>query len=402
MAKPFCGLRVVDFTQVISGPFATYQLAAMGADVVKVEQPKGGDQGRYMVAPTAQSKSVGMSALYTTVNGGKRSLTLDLKHPGAAAVVHTLVSAADVVVENFKAGTMKKLGFDYPALKQLKPDLVYCSISGFGQSGPRASAAAYDPVVQAASGMMAVTGHPESGPTKVGFWVSDMTAGLNAAFAIAGALFRRSCSGEGSYIDVSMLDTSVSMMSPLLSMFMNYGVEPPLTGNGSPGSGGTSTVYPTADGFLTVAAVTDAQFAKMALELGLPDVAIDPRFSSREDRIANGEAYRALVVPAFAKDSALSWQARLATVGVPACKNLTIPEVVGDAQLAHRNVFQSLPAPSGLEGPFTAVSLGFHLGQVGLSVGRPPPGIGEHSDAVLAEIGYDDAAILELRRDGVV
>ena len=402
MSKPFAGIRVVDFTQVISGPYATYQLAAQGADVIKIEQPKGGDQGRYLLSTSAYVKSIGMSALYTAVNGGKRSLTLDLKHPDARAVVEKLVASADVLVENFKAGTMDRLGYGYAAMREIKADLVYCSISGFGQTGPRSQAAAYDPVIQAASGIMSVTGHPQTGPTKVGFWVTDMAAGMNGAMAISAALFRRATSGEGAFIDVSMLDTAVSLMSPLMSLFLNYGIEAPLTGNGTPGTGGSSTVYDTQRGSITVAAATDGQAAALAKALGLPEVADDPRFRLREDRLQNTVLYRSLIAPAFEHDTASNWEQRLAAVGVPACKNLSVAEVAVDAQIQHRQSIQTLPAARGMQGDFSAINLGFKVNADGPHISGPPPALGQHSDEILAEFGYDEAQISALRASGAV
>lgn len=402
MSKPFAGLRVVDFTQVLSGPFATFQLAALGADVVKVEQPEAGDQGRTMLAPTVASRESGISAMFASVNAGKRSLTLNLKADGARDVVEKLVAGADVVVENFKAGTMDRLGYGYEVLKAINPQIVYCAISGFGQTGPRAGDAAYDPVVQAASGMMSVTGHPQTGPTKVGFWVCDMSTGINAAFAVAGALFRRSVSGEGSYIDVSMLDTATSMMSPLLSLYLNFGVEAPLTGNGTPGSGGSSTVYETQQGTITVAAATTGQFIVMAKELGLSAMAEDPRFQTREGRVEHAKDYRALLAPGFLQDTAINWQRRLAAIGVPASKNLSIPEVVADVQVKHRATVQPLDTPVGLEGPFSGVNLGFKLSHDGPEIPRPPPAVGQHSDEILGELGYSADAVGRLRSNGIV
>jgi crotonobetainyl-CoA:carnitine CoA-transferase CaiB-like acyl-CoA transferase len=401
MSKPFAGLRVVDFTQVISGPFTTFQLASLGADVVKIEQP-GGDQGRIMLAPTDQSRDAKMSALFSSVNAGKRSMTLNLKADGARAVIEKLVADADVVVENFKAGTMDKLGYGYEVMRAIKPDIVYCAISGFGQTGPRAGAAAYDPIVQAASGMMSVTGHPETGPTKVGFWVCDMSTGMNAAFAIAGALFKRNATGEGSCIDVSMLDTATSLMSPLLNLYMNFGVEPPLAGNGTPGTGGASTVYETQEGSVTVAAATTGQFLAMANELGLPAVATDARFQTREGRVEHSKDYRALVSPAFMHDTASNWQVRLAAIGVPASKNLSVAEVVVDAQVKPRGTMQPLDTPVGLEGAFAGVNLGFKIAKGGPEIPCPPPALGQHTNDILGELGYSAQAIADLRAAGVL
>ena len=400
--RPFEGIRVIDFTQVIAGPYCTYQLAALGADVIKLEQPGTGDQGRRLMAPTPAARDAGMSALFSAVNSGKRSLTLDLKHPEARPVVERLVANADVVVENFKAGTMERLGLGPDVLMAANPKLIYCAISGYGQSGPRAGAAAYDPVVQAASGMMSVNGYDDTGPTKVGFWVVDMTTGMNAAFAVASALYRRQQTGQGERIDVAMLDTAVSLMSPLIGLFLNYGVEPGFTGNGVPGSGGSSTVYPTKDGHITVAAATDQQFAAMTTEIGRPDMASDPRFSSREARLENAETYRAAIIEAMSADTAERWEARLAAVGVPAGRNQRIPELPNDAQLRHREVFAELPPAPGLGAPFQAVNVGFKLQTNGPSIDRSPPAVGEHSEEILAQFGYTPDEIRGLRETGLV
>jgi len=401
--RPFENIRVVDFTQVIAGPYATYQLAALGADVIKIEQRGAGDQGRKMLAPTAESLQAGMSALFTAVNCGKRSLTLDLKHPDALAIVAGLVRNADVVVENFKAGTLERLGLDPDVLMGFNPKLVLCRISGFGQTGPRSSSGAYDPVIQAISGMMSVTGTEQTGPTKTGFWVADMATGMNAAFAISAALYRRSQTDQGEVIDVSMLDTAVSLMSPLAGLFVNYGVEPPFTGNGVPGTGGSSSVYPTKTGFLTIAAATDAQFKKLMVTIGRAELADEPRFATRLERHENSAEYRDIVVAGLSSDTAENWEKRLVAAGVPAGENQRVSQLPDDEQLKHRQVFQALPSPPiGLPGPFSAVAVGFKLQHDGPWVDLPPPSIGQHTDEVLGELGHDSAAIAALRDNRVV
>ncbi|NKC10756.1 MAG: CoA transferase [Gammaproteobacteria bacterium] len=402
MAQPFAGLRVIDFTQVLAGPYSTYQLASLGADVIKLEHPKGGDQGRGLLTPTPESAAAGMSALSSAVNSGKRSLALDLKHPAAQAIVDRLATGADVLVENYKAGTMDKLGFGQARMRALNPKLIYCSISGFGQSGPRSNAAAYDPVIQAAAGIMSVTGFPETGPVKVGFWVCDMTTGMNAAFAIASALLRRTHTGQGDYIDVSMLDTAVSLMSPMAGLPLNYDVDPVMTGNGAPGSGGPSSVFKTACGTLTIAAVTPHQFAAMAREVGRGDLAEDERFTTSPARIANADAYREAMTAAFAKDTAANWERRLNRIGVPASKNKEVRELATDPQLTHRGMFQPLPPPQGIKGEFHAINLGFKLDYDGPGVQSPPPLVGQHSEEILAEAGFSEARIQALRAAGVI
>src|SRR5690606_39281225 len=207
MSKPFSGVRILDFTQVLAGPYATSHLAMLGADIVKVEQPAGGDQAREMLPAAGPLQDHRLSPMFISMNMGKRSLTLDLKKPEAREVVHRLVERSDVLIQNFKAGTMERMGFGPEVLQEINPRLVYCSISGYGQTGPKAKQAAYDPAIQAASGMMSITGHPDTGPMKTGFWATDMATGVTAAFAIAGALFERPSTGKGRLLDVSMLDT---------------------------------------------------------------------------------------------------------------------------------------------------------------------------------------------------
>ncbi|MBT6274021.1 MAG: CoA transferase [Chromatiales bacterium] len=402
MSKPFAGLRVIDFTQVLAGPYSTYQLASLGADVIKVEHPKGGDQGRSLLTPTPESAEAGMSALSSAVNSGKRSITVDLKHPNARDIIDRLVENADVLVENYKAGTMDKLGFGQERLRALNPKLIYCSISGFGQTGPRSSAAAYDPVIQAAAGIMSVTGFPDNGPTKVGFWVCDMTTGMNAAFAMSSALFRRAHTGVGDYLDVSMLDTAVSLMSPMAGLPLNYDVDPAMCGNGTPASGGPSSVFETADGTVSVAAVTPSQFASMAREVGRPDMAEDKRFTTGPARIENADVYREAMTAAFKADTAINWEERLNKCGVPASKNKTVRELGTDAQLNHREMFQPLTPPAGISGDFHAVNLGFKLAYDGPGVEVPPPLVGQHNDEILREVGFDANAIAGLRERGVI
>ena len=307
MAKAFDGIRVIDFSQVLAGPVATAQLALLGADVVKIEQPDGGDQGRLMLAEDELLEKR-MSPLFLSANAGKRSLSLDLKHPDAKDVLRRLVEGADVVVQNFKAGTMKRFGFDYEAVRAIKPDIVYCSVSGYGQEGPNAGLAAYDGAIQAASGIMSVTGHPETGPVRAGFMVVDMSTALTAAFAISSALFRRAQTGEGQHIDVAMYDTALAMMAPIVCKYLNTGVEPRLQGNLTPALVPTGDVFATAEGHLQTSVLTDAHFVAMAEVLGHPEWVEDPRFASHDQRLVNGDALRAVLREAFATETALEWE----------------------------------------------------------------------------------------------
>jgi CoA:oxalate CoA-transferase len=401
MPQPLDGIKVIDFTQVFSGPYATFQLASLGADVIKVEAPGKGEQGRAHLNPKLASRDTGMSGMFTAMNAGKRSVTLDLKHPDANKVVTRLVKDADVVVQNFKAGKMDELGFGYEVIREMNPDIVYCSISGYGQTGPRSNSPAYDPIVQAVSGMVSVNGFPENGPTIIGFWVADLTTGMNAAFAITAALMRRAITGLGEYVDVSMLDTAASLMSPMIGLHLNYGSTMPQTGNGTPSEGGASMLYPTKEGQIIVVAVMDHQYKALANELGRPEMADNPEFDTREKRNLS-DKFRAELVAAFSTDSAASWEARLNKVGVPAAKVQTICDLVEDPQFHHREMLQTPGMVPGIDQPLRVTNLGFKLGYDGPAIKTVPPMLGAHTDEVLLSAGYAEAEIKELRSKRVI
>lgn len=403
MAGLLDDVRVVDFTQVISGPYATYMLAQQGADIIKLELPQAGDQSRSMMVSEGAYADQGHSPMFLAFNSGKRSVALNLKHPDAKEVLAALVSQADVVVENFKAGMLNRLGFGYDWAKSVKQDIIYCSISGFGQSGPRAGAAAYDPVIQANSGMMTLTGHEGlTGPTKVGFWVCDMATGITAAFAVASAIASKRATGEGRHLDVSMLDVGASLISPMVTNYLNFGVTPKLMGNGSPASSSVSSIYETADGLIQVAAATEAQFQAQSRTIDRADMIDDARFNSRAGRIENAALYREELLKAFATADARTWEGRLAAAGVPAGAVHTIPQMTEDQQIVERGLIRSGPAPTGLNGGFRTVGAPFQT--VGETPGDldPTPNLGEHTDAVLQEHGFDAAQIAALRDSGAI
>ncbi|NKB59872.1 MAG: CoA transferase [Alphaproteobacteria bacterium] len=401
MAKAFENIRVADFSQVLAGPFATQQLALLGADVIKVEVRGSGDQARGMLTSGAFLDKR-MAPLFMSVNAGKRSITLDLKHERAAEIVHRLVKDSDVFIQNFKAGVVDRLGFGYEAIKAINPSIVYCSISGYGQEGPRSGAAAYDSAIQAASGMTSTTGFPENGPTRIGFTVVDMTTGITAAYAIASALFRREVTGEGQFLDVAMLDSALTQLGPLVANFLNAGTVPTTNGNSSITGLATAEQFKTKEGYILTAVLLDNQVRGLFTALGRPGLIEDPRFATDAARKENYSALRAILDELFLADTAANWVPKLAEVGAPASEILTVPQAVAQPQLAHRNVLLDLPAPQGLDERVRTVGAGFQSPVDTPSADVPPPGIGEHTDAILAELGYDAKAIASLRADEVV
>ncbi|MCC7364595.1 MAG: CoA transferase [Dehalococcoidia bacterium] len=384
--QAFTNVRVVEFAQAIAGPFATGLLANLGADVIKVEPPGPGDQARQLM-DTGELAAAYMSPLFQGMNAGKRSIVLDLKDPATREVVHRLLARADVVVENARPGAMARLGYGYDAVRAIRPDVVYCSVSGFGQDGPRRDAPAYDGAVQAASGMMTTTGRAGQGPLKIGFPIADVSSALMAAFAIAGALFRRAQTGEGQYLDVSMLETQLWMLSPLVTTFATTGNLPVQLGNGSPTGLPTADVFATADGHIQVSAITQAQVQALWAALDQPEVAADPRFATQPLQVANAAELRERIAAALVTRPAAEWEAHLNAAGVSAAKVQTIPEVLSDAQVTARGALYRFAGREGLPDAY-AVRAGFTASVDGPSQPGPAPFRGEQTAAILAELGF--------------
>jgi len=394
--QAFTGLRIIDFTQVLAGPFATQQLAQLGADVIKIEQPEAGDITRGLMS----SGSDGMAPSFLTCNLGKRAITLDLKHPKAKEIVHRLVASADAVVENFKPGTIDKLGFGYEALKAIKPDLVYASISGYGQSGPKSELPAFDGAIQASSGMMSISGHRESGPTRTGYFSVDMSTALNAAFAISAALFRRHLTGEGQRIDVSMLDTAVVMQAAQMSNYLVTNTLPELMGNRSPTKSPTANVFASADGFVQIVALREAHVKALFTLLGVADMY--DTYPEPAIRIAHTDEINAVIKPALAAQSSAHWISELGKLGIPCAPIQTLDEVAAEPQFDHRLIFTEIPNPQTPDASVKVVSAGHVSEPAPPKVQRPSPSLGQDNDNVLGELGYSEHDIAELRAQRVI
>jgi CoA:oxalate CoA-transferase len=399
MTQAFSGIQILDFTQVFAGPYAVMQLALLGADVIKIEQPGTGDQTRgLMNASNDQSQSPS----FLTMNANKRSLTLNLKSPEAVDLIKQLIETTDVVVENFKAGTMTKLGLDYECLKAFKPDLIYCSITGYGQSGPKAGEAAYDGAIQAASGMMSQNGHLSSGPTRTGFMPVDMATALSTAFAISASLHRKATTGLGQYIDSSMLDTAIVMQASQFSNYLNQGQLLGLQGNASPTGQPTANVFPTQDGFIQITALKQNQIEQLFDALECSERLKESAFNDPLQRKQNPAVVNALLCEKLQGKTTHAWMNILPKKGIPTAEVKTIPEVLEDPQLLVREVIEQVAPTDANAESIHIIKAGYAADQDGPSITRPPPKLGEHTQEILLSLNLTSSEIDTLRSLGVI
>ncbi len=389
------GLVVLDLTRVLSGPFATMTLADLGADVVKVEQPGTGDDTRQWGPPFQGEEA----AYFLSVNRNKRSLAVDLKSPEGLELVRELARRADVVVENFRPGTAARLGLGYEELAAENPGLVYASISGYGQTGPDANRAGYDAIAQARSGIMSVTGEADGPPVRVGVSSADLTAGMWAVIGILAALRERDRSGVGQWVDISLLDGSVSWLTYVAAGYFASGTRPPRYGSAHP------TIAPyqgftTLDGNLMLAVGNDAIWRRFAPVAGLSELVDDPRFATNPLRVAHRDELLPLVAAAMAARTSAEWVEVLDGAGVPVGPIQTVDEVVNDPQVLARGMIGEVEHPTA--GTLRTIGCPVRLTATPPQVRTAPPTLGQHTDDVLAGLGLDQARIDDLRARGAV
>jgi crotonobetainyl-CoA:carnitine CoA-transferase CaiB-like acyl-CoA transferase len=403
---PLSHVRVLDLGRIMAAPWATQILADLGADVIKIERPKVGDDTRSWGPPflaASDGTSTREAGYYLSVNRGKRSVTVDLAKPKGQAIIRALAQTADVVIENFKAGALAKYGLDATSLRAEKPDLIYCSVTGFGQDGPRSDQAAYDFAIQAMGGLMSITGErddmPGGGPQKVGVPVIDLMTGMYAAVAILAALVRRGENGHGETIDLAMLDVAAALLSNQAMNHLASGKIPKRGGNRHPNIQ-PQDVFACADGFFVLAVGNDGQFAKLCEAIGNPDWAADPRFSTNPARVTANLELTTLLSAAFATWTRDDIVSALDAAGVPAAPINTVDQVFKDPQIQHRQMLRHLPHK--LAGTVPQVVSPIRYLDEPLSFDRAPPMLGQHTADVLQEIGFDDAARAALAEEGLI
>lgn len=397
--KPLRDVRVLDLTNVLAGPFCCHQLAHMGADVIKVESLAGGDLARQLGADVELNRA-NMGVSFLAQNPGKRSLTLNLKSEAGKEVFRRLVRTAHVVVENFRPGVMDRLGVGFEALRKENPTLVYCAISGFGQDGPLRDLPAYDQIIQGMSGVMSITGSTESAPLRVGYPVSDTIGGMTAAFAVAAALADHDRT-EPLFIDVSMLEATMATMGWAVSNYLVAGREPQPMGNDNVTASPSGT-FRTGDGLINIAANKQEQFEEVCRVVGRPEWISHPHFADRHARLQHRAELKALLEEALATRTTEDWWQRLNAAGVPAGPVYGVPEALSHPQVAERGMVATYANVPGVGRDVRIVRTGFKLNGQAPRVPSPPPQLGEHTEGILAELGYDAVAVQTLKAQNVV
>jgi crotonobetainyl-CoA:carnitine CoA-transferase CaiB-like acyl-CoA transferase len=385
MAGPLNHIRVLDLSRVLAGPWAGQLLADLGADVVKVERPGTGDDTRGWGPPYLKDedgRDTGEAAYFLSANRNKRSLTLDLSRPGGQEIARRLAAKADVVLENYKVGTLARYGLDYETLKTLNPGLVYCSITGFGQTGPYSSRAGYDFMIQGMAGLMSVTGEPGGEPQKVGVALADILTGMYSGVAVLAALAHRERTGEGQHIDMALLDVMVASMANQASNYLVSGRAPRRLGNAHPNIV-PYQVFETADGHIIVAVGNDGQFARFCEVRPAGDLATDPRYARNRDRVANRDDLVPVLAALVRARPSAFWLERLEDEGVPCGPINDLSQVFADPQVLARGMRVEMPHPTAGTVPLTGSPMKFSATPV--EYRRAPPLLGEHNAEILRD-----------------
>ena len=384
-AKPLQGIRVLDLSRILAGPWCTQQLADLGAEVIKIEKPGSGDDTRSWGPPWLEGSQE--AAYYLSANRGKQSVAIDLAQPEGQKLIHQLVQQCDVLVENFKVGGLKKYGLDYASLKQKKPNLIYCSITGFGQDGPYAHRAGYDFMIQGMGGVMSLTGVPDgetgAGPMKIGVAFADIFTGLYASNAILAALYQRQQTGVGTHIDLSLLDVQVGVLANQALNYLTSGDVPQRLGNAHPNIV-PYQAFATADGHLILAVGNDGQFQRFCQVAGCPELAADERFASNRQRVANRNTLLPLLEPLLQQRNTDDWLKALEAVGVPCGPINRLDQVFADPQVQHRGLQLTLPHPQA--GEVKLVSNPVRFDGKALNAETAPPLLGEHTTDVASRL----------------
>ena len=392
MPGPLSHIRVLDLSRILAGPWAGQILADLGADVVKVERAGAGDDTRGWGPPFLKDKDgrdTREAGYYLAVNRGKRSIALDLTDPQAQGIVRALAAKSDIVLENFKADALTKYGLDYAGLSAVNPKLIYCSITGFGQDGPRRDQAAYDFMIQGMCGLMSVTGEadgkPGGGPQKVGVPIVDIMTGMYATIAVLAALARRDQCGQGEYIDIGMLDVGVSFLANQAMNYLVSGKPPRRSGNAHPNIQ-PQDVFKARDGYLVLAVGNDDQFARFCDVIERPDLAKDESFRTNASRVRNNATLTPILLEALASRDRDHWVERCARAGVPCGPINTVPEALADPQVQHRAMRIDIPHP--VAGSVPQVASPMRFKHAPLSHDRAPPLLGQHTEEILRELGW--------------